>query len=59
MSDRTDRDRRAPDQKAAVNLRLSPEERDALHRVAEARGVSTSTLLRETVRGMLTEAGAR
>jgi uncharacterized protein (DUF1778 family) len=59
MSERTDRDRRAPDQKAAVNLRLSPEERDALHRVAESRGVSTSTLLRETVRGMLTEAGAR
>jgi hypothetical protein len=59
MSDRTDRDRRAPDQRAAVNLRLSVEERDALHRVAESRGVSTSTLLRDTVRDMLTESGAR
>lgn len=40
-------------------VRLSFEERDALNRVAEARGVSTSTLLRDTVRRMLARSGAR
>jgi len=59
MTERTDRDRRASGQQAAVKLRLSVEERDALHRVAESRGVSTSTLLRDTVREMLTGTGAR
>lgn len=56
---RSDRDRRSPEQQAHVNLRLSFEERDALHRVAESRGVSTSTLLRDTVRDMLAQGGRK
>lgn len=54
---RTDLDRRSRAQRAGVMLRLSPEEREKLNRLAADRGESTNTLLRNTVRDMLEREG--
>lgn len=54
---RSDLDRRSRAQRAGVMLRLSPEEREQLNRLAHTRGVSTNALLSSTVREMLEREG--
>lgn len=49
MSRKTDTERRSADRRAGVLVRMSIEERQALHAEAAARGIPVSELLREAV----------
>lgn len=50
MTTRRDTDRRSEDRQAAVLLRMSRREREALHRLAHRRGTTVSDLLRNLLR---------
>jgi hypothetical protein len=49
MNEKTDTQRRSESRRAGVLVRMSHEEREALHAVAAARGTAVSDLLREAV----------
>ena len=44
---------RSYEQSQVMTIRVSPQERAALHRVASERGVAISTVIREAVRPVL------
>ena len=48
-----DRERRSSAQRAHVHVRLSEEERSALHNVAAAEGLSLAALLRREVQNLI------
>lgn len=54
MSKKTDTERRSAERRAGVRVRMSVEERQALHAEAAARGIPVSELLREAVAEYLT-----
>ena len=54
MSKKTDTERRSAERRAGVRVRMSIEERQALHAYAAARGIPVSELLREAVAEYLT-----
>lgn len=53
MSRKTDTERRSAERRAGVLVRMSVEERQALHEQAAARGISVSELLRESLNDYL------
>lgn len=54
MSKKTDTERRSAERRAGVLVRMSVEERQALHDEAAARGIPVSELLREAMTEYLT-----
>lgn len=54
----TGRTPRRPDRQAAVLLRMSPEDRDALNRAAQAAGTTVTDLAHEALRPYLTAGAA-